>query len=156
MKTIEKPSTAELYETDDVFWLFENARLIRSGKMSEVDWTHIAEELEDMGKSRLQEIVSRLRILLFHLLKWFYQEEKRSNSWKATIKEQRLRLNEKLEDSKNLETHGKENFEKAYQKARELASDETGLPLETFPIKPPFTFEQALDESYLPDKPKTI
>jgi hypothetical protein len=44
-----------------------------------------------------------------------------------------------------------EVFEDSYQKARDLAADETGLLLETFPAKPPFTIEEVLDTHYLPD-----
>jgi hypothetical protein len=44
-----------------------------------------------------------------------------------------------------------EIFEDSYQKARELAADETGLPLETVPAKLPFTIEAVLDTHYLPD-----
>jgi glycosyltransferase len=48
----------------------------------------------------------------------------------------------------------KENFLKAYEDAREIASDETGLSLSHFPEEQPFTFEQVIDEGYLPDSDK--
>jgi hypothetical protein len=44
-----------------------------------------------------------------------------------------------------------EILEDSYRKARDLAADETSLPLETFPAKPPFTIEEVLDTHYLPD-----
>lgn len=41
-----------LYENDENLWFFENAKLIRMGKIGDVDWTNIAQELENMGKSQ--------------------------------------------------------------------------------------------------------
>ncbi|MEM4271241.1 MAG: DUF29 domain-containing protein [Candidatus Pacearchaeota archaeon] len=141
----------KLYEEDENLWLFENAKLIREGKIEQVDFEHIAECLEDMGRRDFREVLSRLRVLIMHLLKWIFQKEKRTNSWKYTIREQRKQLNSEFEDSQNLKNHAKRNFNKAYRDARELASDETGFPLSTFPEEPPFTFEQVIDESYLPE-----
>ncbi|MCX7997802.1 MAG: DUF29 domain-containing protein [Leptospiraceae bacterium] len=141
----------KLYEEDENLWLFENAKLLREGKLELVDIEHIAEFLEDMGRRDFREIVNRLRLLIVHLLKWIFQKSKRSRSWKATIIEQRAQLNAEFEDSKNLRNHGKNNFHKAYSKAREIAAAETGLPLSTFPEEPPFTFEQVIDEKYLPE-----
>ncbi|MCX8000762.1 MAG: DUF29 domain-containing protein [Leptospiraceae bacterium] len=141
----------KLYEEDENLWLFENAKLLREGKLELVDIEHIAEFLEDMGRRDFREVFSRLKILIMHLLKWIFQKEKRSNSWKFTIRNQRDELNSDFETSRNLENHARENFKQAYGKARKLASDETGLPLSTFPEEPPFTFEQVIDEDYLPE-----
>lgn len=141
----------KLYEKDEHLWLFENARLIREGHMESVDFEHIAETLEEMGKRDLREIISRMRVLHSHLLKWIYQKDRRGNSWNHTITEQRIQIKEEFEDSKTLENHVRDNFNKAYSKARDLASRETGLPLATFPEEPPFSFEEALDEGFLPE-----
>jgi len=86
-----------------------------------------------------------------HLLKWIVQAEARSSSWKETIRHQRDELNSMFEDSYNLKKYAEDNFSKSYKKAREIASDETGLPLSHFPEAPPFTFEQAIGEDYLPE-----
>ncbi|MDQ9557779.1 DUF29 family protein, partial [Serratia marcescens] len=37
------------YETDVVAWANEQAALLRSGKLSEIDIEKIAEEIEDVG-----------------------------------------------------------------------------------------------------------
>lgn len=141
----------KLYEEDENLWLFENAKLLREGKLELVDIEHIAEFLEDMGRRDFREVFSRLKILIMHLLKWMFQKEKRSNSWEVTIFNQRDELNFDFETSKNLENYAKANFEKIYRKSRQMASKETGLPLSTFPEEPPFTFEQVIDEDYLPE-----
>ncbi len=141
----------KLYEEDEHLWLFENAKLLREGRLDLVDIEHIAETLENMGKRDYREIVSRMKVLIVHLLKWIFQPESRSSSWKGTIRHQRDELNSEFEDSSNLKKHAEENFLKSYQKAREIASDETDLPISHFPEKPPFSFEQAIDENYLPE-----
>ena len=141
----------KLYDEDEHLWLFENARLLREGRLDLADIEHIAETLEDMGKRDFREILSRLIILIGHLLKWKFQKEARSSGWKGTINEQRLKLNLEFEDSKNLENYGRESFSGAYRKARSLASSDTGLPLSLFPSEPPFTFEDTVNENYFPE-----
>ncbi len=144
----------KLYEEDEHLWLFENAKLLREGRLDLADIEHIAEALEDLGKRDFREVVNKLRVLIVHLLKWIFQLEERSSGWKGTIREQRKQLNAEFIDSTNLKRHGKENFLKAYEDAREIASDETGLSLSHFPEEPPFTFEQVIDEGYLPGSDK--
>ncbi|QTA86217.1 DUF29 [Desulfonema magnum] len=73
------------YEKDFYFWLMKNASLLREKKFSEIDAEHIAEELEAMGRSEKRELVSRLTVLLAHLLKWRFQAVKRSRSWKNLV-----------------------------------------------------------------------
>ena len=68
------------------------ARLLRAGLVSEVDLAHVAEEIEDMGKSERRELLSRLTVLLIHLVKWKWQPEKRSASWASTMDSQRAEL----------------------------------------------------------------
>lgn len=53
---------------------------------------NLFEEVEDMGNRYADELESRLEVLLMHLLKWNYQPDLQSNSWKYSIKEQRKRL----------------------------------------------------------------
>ena len=47
-----KPSITSLYDEDFAAWTSETARQFRAGRLSEVDVEHVAEEIEDMGKSR--------------------------------------------------------------------------------------------------------
>jgi Domain of unknown function DUF29 len=80
---------ATAYDTDIIAWSKEQASLLRSGKLSAIDIEHIAEEIEDVGKSEQRELANRMAVLLSHLLKWQYQPERQSGSWQRTIKEQR-------------------------------------------------------------------
>lgn len=98
------------YETDFYAWLMYNAELLRQGRFSEIDRNAIAEELESMGKREKRELISRLAVLIAHLLKWVYQPEKRSYSWECTIKEQRKEIFYVLQDSPSLTSRIDEKF----------------------------------------------
>jgi hypothetical protein len=85
-----------------------------------------------------------------HLLKYKYQSQKRSNSWLYTIREHRIRLIDDFKDSPSLKRYFSEVFSECYKNARELAADETGLTILTFPESSPFTPEQIIDSNFLP------
>lgn len=74
------------YEQDVVAWAQEQAALLREGKFSAVDVEHIADEIEDVGKSEQRELSSRMAVLLADLLRWQYQPGRRGSSWQRTIK----------------------------------------------------------------------
>ena len=58
------------YDGDIVAWATEQARLLRSGRWDRLDFDHIAEEIEGVGKSEQRELASRMAVLLAYLLKW--------------------------------------------------------------------------------------
>ena len=139
---------ARLYDEDFLLWTEKTARLLRAGRLDELDIEHIAEEIEDMGKSQRRELESRLRVLLAHLLKWGWQRDKRSNSWKATVANQRVELRALFRDSPSLKNQLPKSVAESYRDAVEEASLETGLPAETFPQRCPFTSEQILERDF--------
>ncbi len=138
------------YEKDFYGWLLHNAKLIRDGRFSEIDAQNVAEELEGMGRGEKRELVSRLAVLLAHLLKWTYQPQKRSKSWKYTITEQRQQVFDVLDDSPSLTYDLDEKFARAYKRAILMAAKETKLRERTFPANCPFSKEQTLDENFYP------
>ncbi|MFN7713853.1 MAG: DUF29 domain-containing protein [Pseudanabaenaceae cyanobacterium] len=141
----------DLYEKDFYLWLDQAAHLLRHRNLNELDLENLIEEIESMGRSEKRTINSNLRILLMHLLKYKYQPEKRSNSWRYTIIEHRQRLQESLQDSPSLNRHFATEFNDCYTAAKKLAATETGMPIDTFPITSPFTTSQVLDQEYLPE-----
>lgn len=140
------------YEKDFYAWTIHNAKLLREGKLSEVDIEHIAEEIESMGKSEKRELINRLAVLIAHLLKWKYQPGNRGNSWKYTIKEQRLRLSRLIEESPSLKNELKKRIDEAYEDACYIALSQTGLDEKTFPKTCPFELKQCLNQSFFPEK----
>ena len=141
----------DLYDRDYYAWANEQATLVRSRSTNAVDWDNIAEELESLGKQQRSELLSRYEVLLVHLLKWLYQPQKRSRSWRLTITTQRDRILEHLESSPSLKSSDDEIFARAYWRARRDAAAETGLKLETFPETAPFTSDQSRDVEFWPD-----
>ena len=144
-------SVDNLYNEDYYLWLRNTAQLIKEKRFSEVDADNLVEEIEDMGRSEKRALESNLVVLLLHLLKYRYQPAKRSNSWKASIREHRRRLRKALQDSPSLKGYCEEVFAECYEDGRKQASDETGLSLDTFPVESLFTILKVLDGKYLID-----
>jgi Domain of unknown function DUF29 len=140
------------YEEDFYAWTAEQARLLRSGELTSIDVANIAEEIESLGRSDKRAIESRLTVLLMHLLKWQIQSKMRSQSWSGTILEQRRRIEKLLRESPSLRASVNEALAEAYSDAREAASNDTGLPETDFPTECPFTAEQVLSRSFLPER----
>jgi len=144
-------SDAAGYEVDFYAWANEQAALLRGGRLGAADIDNIAEELESMGKSQKRELISRLIVLLAHLLKWRFQPKRHSGNWKATIMVQRDELVRLLRDSPSLKASLEEAIEDAYGTAPKVAMSETSLPRSTFPAICPWTWTQIIDEEFWPE-----
>ncbi len=140
-----------LHDRDFHAWTLQQAMLLKQGRLADADIEHIVEELECMGASERRELLNRLAVLMAHLLKWQFQPELRSNSWRNTIAVQRFDVKELLEENPSLAASLNERMEKAYQKGVMLAVQETGLSKATFPVVCPFSAEQLLREEYWPE-----
>ena len=141
-----------LHDADFYTWTRQQADLLRTGDYLSLDAAHLIEELETMGARERRELETRLSILLQHLLKWRYQPERRGASWKSTIKIQRLDAQRVLHDNPGLKSRLPELFVSAYERARLLASAETGLDESRFPESAPFSLMEALDSDFWPDQ----
>jgi len=75
----------QLYDTDFYIWTQEMAHRLRERDASALDWENIAEEIESMGKRDYRGLSSRVTVLLTHLLKWRYQDDRRSRNWRSMI-----------------------------------------------------------------------
>lgn len=142
--------TTTLYETDFYAWTQRQAGLLRAEEFSEVDWNNLIEEIETLGRSDKRELISRLEVLLTHLLKWQLQARKRGKSWRATIAEQRRRLRGLLAESPSLRAQLDEFVTSTYPDAVQAAAIETGLPPQTFPPQCPWRAAQIMDEEFWP------
>ena len=142
--------SANLYDQDFYAWANEQARLLRNGKLSEADIAHIAEEIESVGKTERRELVSRLTVLLLHLLKWRYQADHGGASWRATIRVQRRDLAVHMADNPSLKALTPQAIEQAYGNAVIEAGAETGLDDSAFPPACPWTFAQLTDADFWP------
>ena len=145
------PSNTTLYDSDFFAWAYEQAALLRAGRLTEADIENIAEEIESMGRSEKRELVGRLTALFVHLLKWRHQPGLRGASWRRTIEQQRLHLTEHLADNPSLRAKLGEAIASAYGHARIEAENETGLNRSSFPPSCPFSFDDAMNPDIWPE-----
>jgi uncharacterized protein DUF29 len=143
----EKP----LYERDFCLWVEEQARLLREGRLKELDLINLIDEVEDLGIHEKKAVQSNLVVVLKHLLKYQFQPHRRSRSWLSSIAEHRRRLRNDLATSPSLRGYARDQFEECYQDGRRQALIETGIREEAIPRTPAYTLEQTLDPDFLPD-----
>jgi predicted DNA-binding ribbon-helix-helix protein len=148
---LPETNSLSLYEQDYLLWIETTLNQLRQGRLTELDLTNLIEEIEDMGNSQKLALESNLRVLLMHLLKWKYQPERRTNSWKYTIVEHRKRIIKSFKTSPSLKRYFEQVFAECYQDAVDLASAETGLLAATFPDQSPFSQEDVININYLPN-----
>ena len=143
------------YSGDIVAWANEQARFLREGQFSQLDIEHIAEEIEDVGKSEQRELENRMAVLLAHLLKWQHQPERQGNSWLRTIKVQRKGIASRLRKTPSLkpDLENEEWWEGVWAEALNIATRETGFLYEAFPESCPWAFEQIMDPDFWPSSP---
>jgi len=142
---------ATKYDEDVIAWANEQAALLRAGNYAALDIKHIADEVEDVGKSEQRELESRMALLLAHLLKWTFKPERRGSSWETTIRNQRKAVAMRLLKTPSLKADlsDAEWWDVAWGDAVYQAEKETAL--KDLPGQCPWSFEQIMDEAYLPE-----
>jgi len=138
------------YEDDVVAWAAEQASLLREGRLDQLDREHLAEEIEDVGKSEQRELVSRMTRLLAHLLKWQKQPGRRGASWQITIRNQRRGIARRLKETPSLRPKLVDSdwWAGVWDDATAQAAEETGLS--DFPETCPWDASEILDQEWLP------
>jgi hypothetical protein len=142
---------SSLHDSDFYAWSLEQAALLRAGRVDEADLAAIAEEIESMGKTEKRELISRLAVLLLHLLKWRYQPAMRGNSWRLSVATARDEISDLLADNPSLKSVLPDVTASAYRYARRKAAIETELPEDQFPDVCPWGFAEATDEAFWPE-----
>lgn len=99
-----------LYDQDYYLWINKTVEQLSNNQFQEIDLQNLIAELESMGRSEKRSVQSNLTVLLMHLLKYKYQPNKRSQSWRSTIVEHRRRLLIVFKDSPSLRGYGQEIF----------------------------------------------
>jgi Domain of unknown function DUF29 len=142
-------SLMELYMADEVAWLDAMIELIDAGQIGDLDFEHLKEYLQDLASRDRKDVKNRSKVLIAHVLKWKFQEERRSNSWRSSVTTQRQALEDEFSESQTLRNHAEAALPKVYAQAVEWAADETGLPKTSFPPECPWTLEQLLSPEVL-------
>jgi hypothetical protein len=148
-------SRVPLYESDFYAWTQEQVSLLRQSAWERLDILNLIEEVDSLGRQERQELRNRLGVLLGHLLKWQFQPEARSKSWRATLREQRRRVIDLLAESPSLKPYLIEAITKAYEDGLDLVVQETPLDYAALPEKCPYENNNILDLSFFPGASQT-
>ena len=142
---------ASTYASDVFAWANEQAALLRSGNLSAIDIEHIAEEIEDVGKSEQRELANHMVVLLAHLLKWDCQKARRGSIWQRTIVGQRKEIGYELRHAPSLKVFFQDTewLDLVWTRTVIAASNETGL--DDFPETCPWTMQQVLSNDFWPE-----
>ncbi len=141
----------QLYDCDFYAWIQEQAALLKSGQWEQLDIANLVAELEALGRQERRELMNRLGLLLGQLLKWQFQPQLRSKSWRATITEQRRQIQRLLKDNPSLKPELSATLQEAHQDGILLVVKETPLSEADLPAQCPYTFEQAMDPDFYPE-----
>ena len=134
--------TTTLYDQDFYAWTQCQMELLQARRWDELDIANLIEELDSLGKQQRQELRNRLGVLLGHLLKWHYQPEGRSKSWRATIREQRREIQRHLKENPSLKPYLAEAIEIGYENGLDLLDRETLLDRDQLPQVCPFSLAE--------------
>ena len=118
-----------------------------------------------MGRRDRHELESRLTVLVSHLLKWQLQPDHlivdllkwrsepgaRCGNWRSAILQQRFEIERIIEDSPSLREFATGRLGEAYSDARERVVEALGLLQPDFPSDCPFTLDQVLSHSFVPE-----
>ena len=151
-----RPAEAGTAYADDFYtWTQEQSARLRAGDLEALDRENLAEEIESLGRSQFNSLVSAWRIVLLHMLKFDHQPSRRTRGWLISIATHRLAAADELRDSPGLKSRQAEAMERAYRRARLEAANETGLPLATFPETCPYTCDEMLTRPFAIDADDT-
>jgi hypothetical protein len=139
---------SELYESDIVAWAEQQAYALRRRAANEIDWDNVAEEIESLVRSDRRELGNRLAVICEHLLKWAYQPERRSGSWRGSVVEARDQIAKLVQESPSLRDYPAAALAEAYPPGRRKAEAEASLV--GLPESCPWTIDQVLDHAFWP------
>ncbi|UXE62110.1 MAG: DUF29 domain-containing protein [Woronichinia naegeliana WA131] len=112
-----------------------------------LDIKNLIEEVEALGISQKKELISRLMILLEHLLKRLYVDSPYDyNAWERTIRNQRAEIDLLISQVPSLQSRWEISFNDAWQRA--LLKVKKEYQKVSFPEECPFeqTIETILNE----------
>ena len=144
--------TTALYETDFSQWAVAQADILRDGDLADLDLDNLIEEIEDMAGRHRDELHSRFRQIMEHLLKMQCEPESLAvNGWRREIQAYRLDLRHMLKRNASLRATAGDYVAEAYEDARLLAAAGSACAVEDFPEFCPWTADQLLDPDFWPE-----
>jgi hypothetical protein len=143
------------YEEDFAAWLKAQADLLRQRRFDDLDVENLAEEVESVGRSEFRSLESALELILLHMMKWDYQVERRGNSWRNTIHEQRRQVAKLLRDNPSFKSRLEEAVSDAYAGVPDKVDTATGVPAHRLPSGCPYSWDEIMNRLHNidPDRP---
>ena len=153
------------YDDDFYAWTQHQAEVLRTMPVSDnrFDREHVAEEIEDLGKSERDAVRSQIRRIIEHLLKLAHSPAEQPRfDWMETIVDARQELFDKLTPTLRREVEG--TLDKLYSDARRRATlglqrygeIEAAKPL---PMTCPYSWNEICQQDWYPgsskDEPQT-
>jgi hypothetical protein len=132
------------YEEDYAAWLAAQIDLLSERRFAELDLDHLIDEVGDLGINDFRALISAVRVVVVHMLKWDYQPERRSRRWRNSIHEHRRRVADSIESSPSYKSRQGEALERAYQQALFELERETTIPRERFPQECPYCWDEMM------------
>jgi hypothetical protein len=143
------------YDQDFAAWIDAQVAALRDRRFDALDLDHLIDEVEGVGKSEFRAFTSAIELILVHMLKWDYQPEKRSRSWRTTIHDQRRAAAKLIKQNPSFKSRIGEAIADAYEAVPSLVERETTIPAERLPAVSPYDWEQILHRlhDFDPDRP---
>jgi Domain of unknown function DUF29 len=116
------------YDTDILEWSERQAALLRrmaagEGVNDQVDWEHVAEEIESVGASERRELTSKIRAVLEHLMKLEASPATMPRTgWMESVQTARAAIEDVLEDSTSLKPTVPQVIERQLPRARRVVA----------------------------------
>ena len=152
--TDERKDNRALYERDFHAWTEQQTACLENRDPVELDWSHVAEEIRDMGISQRKALQSRLTVLIIHLLKLRYSRAvEPRRKWRHECDNARQEIADELERSPSLKHHRDEALAKAWRDGRRRTTFQMEDHGENpdLPMDCPFMLEQIMDGNYYPE-----
>ncbi len=152
MLMIEVNELKQLYDVDDDQWLEQTINLLKNHQFQQLDLDNLIEELEDLGREKKNAVASLLEQIIRHLLLlqyWTTEAEYNTVHWQEEIYNFRIQLRRTI--TTNLRKYLEDELTSIYQDALGFVKIKT-TNLVTFPTECPYSQEQLLDRSWLPNQ----
>lgn len=143
-ETAQRAEPPATYDGEYDGWLVQQAALLDVGGGVHVGWADVAEALLDLESAQEHRLESAFRVLMLRLLKWDFQPERRSPSWRLSILNNHDVITRLMRKSGSLRAHRDEAIEAMYGPALREAGSETGLADDVFPPECPYTFDDLM------------
>jgi hypothetical protein len=147
--THARQSLSSIYEEDYQQWLDQTVLLLKNRQVDSLDYEHLIEELEALGREQKNAVESLVIQIIQHLLfyqYWSSEREDNERHWRGELIGFRTQLELRL--TTNLRNHLSNRLDYLYGKAKKMAEVKTDLKL---PSASPYTLADILDEDWLPE-----